>query len=80
MQRKKFTLPIMVIMILLVTACDNGDGPDLNQLRTGFTQPLFETDHKIVNRCPDTNPNRNAYLVICMYTPLTRLMPMHSAP
>ena len=61
MQKKKFTLPIMVIMSLLVTACDNGDGPDLNQLRTGFTQPLFETDHKIVNRCPDTNPNRNAY-------------------
>ena len=61
MQGRKIAVAVIAIVSLLLTACDNGDGPDLNQLRTGFAQPLFETDHKIIDRRPDANSNRNAY-------------------
>ena len=61
MRRKKLVFLIILIMNVLLVGCDDNNGPDLNQLRTGFTQPLFKTDVKIVDRSPKANRNRNAY-------------------
>ena len=45
---------------LLLGACGGDDLPDLNQ-RTLLGQPVFETEHTIIDRRPDANPQRNAY-------------------
>jgi hypothetical protein len=47
---------------ILLTACGGGDdSPDQNQSGARLTQPVFATDHAIIDRRPDANPQRNAY-------------------
>ena len=47
---------------MLLTACGADDDlTDMNQSGAGLAQPLFATDHTIVDRRPEANPQRNAY-------------------
>ncbi len=46
---------------ILLSACGADDQPDSNARAAGFNQPLFATDHTLVDRRPDPNPERNAY-------------------
>ncbi len=45
----------------LLTACGGDDLPDQNQIGAVFAQPLFTTEHTIIDRRVDANPQRNAY-------------------
>jgi hypothetical protein len=47
---------------VLLTACGGDDDqPSQNQNRPGLAQPLFATDHTVIDRRVDANPQRNAY-------------------
>ncbi len=46
----------------LLTACGGSDdSPVQNQSGARLSQPVFVTDHAIIDRRPDANPQRNAY-------------------
>ena len=45
----------------VLTACGGDDLPDQNQSGARLAQPVFATDHTIVDRRVDANPQRNAY-------------------
>ena len=50
-------------LAVALTACGGDDLPDLNQRPAGFGDPLFATDHTIIDRRVEAvaNPDRNAY-------------------
>ncbi len=52
-----------VVFSFLLAACGNESPPDPNQRPAGFADPLFPTDHTIVDRSVNQapNPERNAY-------------------
>jgi hypothetical protein len=53
----------VVLSGVLLAACGRDDRLDLNQRPVGFTDPLFVTEHKIIDRGSDAaaNRDRNAY-------------------
>lgn len=52
----------VALMTLLLAACgDDNDAPDLNRGAGALNQPLFATEHKIIDRRVEANPDRNAY-------------------
>ena len=69
-QRDK--LAVCTLVVLLLTACGGSNEPTQEQ-RAAIGQPLFETEHKIIDRRssaeadldltdkPPINPERNAY-------------------
>ncbi len=61
MQRNRKVLAGIALSGALLTACGGDDLPDRNQSAAGLGQSLFATDHTIVDRRPDANPQRNAY-------------------
>ena len=47
---------------VLLTACSGDDDPpDQNQNRARLAQPLFATEHTVIDRKVEANPQRNAY-------------------
>ena len=61
MQRKREVLVGIALSSVLLTACGGDDPPNPNQTGAGLAQPLFATDHKIIDRRVEANPQRNAY-------------------
>jgi len=52
-----------IALSMVVAACGGADQSNLNQRPAGFSDPLFTTDHRIIDRRTHrvANPDRNAY-------------------
>jgi hypothetical protein len=61
MRRNRKVLAGIALSSTLLAACGGDDLPDRNQTGAGLTQPVFATDHTIIDRRVDANPQRNAY-------------------
>ena len=61
MRRNRIVLAGIALAGTLLTACGCDDEPDQNQSGARLGQPLFATDHTVIDRRVEANPQRNAY-------------------
>ena len=59
--KRRNRLAGMALVGTLLTACGGDERPDQNQGAAVLAQSVFATDHTIINRRVDANPQRNAY-------------------
>ena len=63
MRKLFWCVACLVTFLVTLVSCGGDDESQLNQRPQGFSDPLFETEHTIVDRGVETaaNPERNAY-------------------